>query len=154
MWFVLILFGITGVVWTLNRFWPFTVCPVCAGVSGTWFLLTALALAGYADMEMVRPLVLLLMGGTVVGVAYQGERSWKRAARFPLAWKASVIGAGMPLAFWAAQHASAGVLTAEAVALVMLAYIFFVRRPEGRGSASGAERARVRSLEEKLKGCC
>src|SRR3989344_2590488 len=66
---------ITAVVAALNRFLPFPLCPICSGVSATWLFLTAFVIAGFLEREAFMPLVLLLMGGTVVGISYQGERA-------------------------------------------------------------------------------
>lgn len=156
MWLMLILLlGITGVVRALNRFFAFRICPICAGVSATWFLLSAGVLAGYAQKEVFLPLILLLMGGSVVGVAYQGERSFSWAMKFPLLWKMIVIAAGMPLALWAAQTMSIKALAGEIMVLSLLAYLFFSRRPEEKKSAADdISKARERDLEEKLKKCC
>ena len=38
---------IAAIVWLLNRILPFTLCPVCAAVSGTW-LLIQLALESFS----------------------------------------------------------------------------------------------------------
>lgn len=141
---------LTGLVWLANKVLPFQICPICAAVSGTWLWLTAASLFGFVPAATYQPLILLLMGGTVVGIAYQGERSFALARRWPLAWKIFVVGIGFPAAFWAAEGARPAMLAIEAVVLATLAYLFFLRQPE----VIRAEDSKVRDLEEKLKNCC
>ncbi len=145
---------ITAVVAALNRFLPFPLCPICSGVSATWLFLTAFVIAGFLEREAFMPLVLLLMGGTVVGISYQGERALLWARENPLLWKTLVIIAGMPAAFWAASRPNAGLLAAEAMILGALAYIFFLAG--GSSALAGPEKKSVRidELEKKMKDCC
>lgn len=118
----------------------FRICPICVTVSGVWLILTALVLAGYLRSETFLPLIALLMGGTVVGVAYQFE------SQRPL-----IIAAGMLLAFLAVRSLSFETLLLEFAVLAALAYFLFRKR----GAADGAEKSETReSLEEKLKQCC
>ncbi|MDP3762914.1 MAG: hypothetical protein Q8Q97_02475 [bacterium] len=126
------------------------VCPICAAVAGSWLVLTALILAGALKAEVFLPLVLLLMGGSAVGIAYQGEKSFPWAGRHPLLWKSVSIGAGMSLAFWAARNLSFRVLVLEFLAMAAFAYLFFAREQSARPPKSW----RTRELEEKMKDCC
>ncbi len=84
------------------------------------------------------PLVLLLMGGSVVGIAYQiGKR------------KPLVIGAGMILAFLVARNLSFNVLILEILVLAVIGYFLFLK-PD----TDGREKRPKSELEEKLKDCC
>lgn len=116
------------------------ICPICASVAGTWLVLTVLVLMGYLPLETFLPLIALLMGGSVVGVAYQFEK------RRPL-----IIGAGMLLAFLAVRNLSFKVLVAEFLTIAVLAYFLFAER----SGTTGSDKSKTRgSLEEKLKQCC
>ena len=119
------------------------ICPICAAVSGTWLTLTALVLFGYLNPEIFLPLISLLMGGTVVGVAYQiGKR------------KPVVIGVGMLLAFWAVRNLSFKVFFLELAVLATLAYFLFVKR-DGEDKPVLPRDPKTRELlEDKLKNCC
>lgn len=64
---------IAAVAWFANRFLPFTVCPMCAGVFTTWAWLVGAHIAGY-EVAMTVPAI--LMGGSVVGIAYQLEKKF------------------------------------------------------------------------------
>ncbi|MDP3934636.1 MAG: hypothetical protein Q8Q46_00195 [Candidatus Giovannonibacteria bacterium] len=114
------------------------ICPICAAVSGTWLALTALVLSGYLNSEIFLPLISLLMGGTVVGVAYQiGKR------------KPVIIGAGMLLAFWAVRNLSFKVLILEILAIAIIGYFLFLKP-----AIENPKKTPKSELEEKLKDCC
>ena len=127
------------------------ICPICIAVAGTWLGLTALIIAGLIKTEVFLPLVLLLMGGSAVGIAYQGEKSFAWARRRPLLWKFASIGAGVSLAFWAARNLSFRVLVLEFLAMAALAYLFFARE---RTWQKAAKDSKTRELEEKINDCC
>ncbi|OGF64469.1 hypothetical protein A2661_02925 [Candidatus Giovannonibacteria bacterium RIFCSPHIGHO2_01_FULL_45_24] len=116
------------------------ICPICSAVSGTWLILTALVLAGYLPSETFLPLIALLMGGTVVGIAYRFEK------QRPL-----IIGAGMLLAFLAVRNMTFPVFLLELVVVAGLAYFLFFRKIE---TAEPQNKKARESLEEKMKRCC
>ena len=118
------------------------ICPICAVVASTWLILTALVLAGYLNSEIFLPLISLLMGGTVVGVAYQiGKR------------KPVVIGLGMLFAFWAVRNLSVKIFALEVAVLAVLAYFLFLKQIKKTAAASAAD-SKAAELEEKMKQCC
>ena len=84
---------ITLAVYFLNRILPFKVCAVCVGISGAWLLATLGILIGFIPLDKYGPPILMLMGGTAVGIAYQGEK------RFGFA-KKSAWGLQIPSAIW------------------------------------------------------
>lgn len=144
---------ITALIRLFNKFLPVKICPICAGVSGTWLLLTAAILAG-ADKTTFLPPILLLMGGSVVGIAYQGERSLRWAAGHPLLWKVIVISIGIPLAFLAANSMSIETFSAEIVILGAASYFFFIRTNTSPISEKGVVSDSVKKLEEEMENCC
>jgi len=149
---VLILLAvITLGVKAANKFLPFFVCALCAGVSGTWVLMTFAILVGLAPADLYLPVVTLLMGGTVAGIAYQAEKKfgWRGERAF---WsKFSIIVAG----FYAVHIAVGGlgwsVFTIELFILATLAYLFFVR---GGGTVGKKNSSNVEKLEKELENCC
>ena len=114
------------------------ICPICAAVSGTWLLLQVLILAGYLNAEIFMPAVLLLMGGTVVGVAGRFQKQ-----------KPLIIGIGMILAFLIARNLSFTILVLEIITLVVIGYFLFLK-PE----TESREKRPESKLEKKLKDCC
>ena len=84
------IFVITAVIWLLNKLLPYQLCPICAGVSGTWLWMLTARLLGY-EIDMRIPA--MLMGGSVVGIAYQIEKRLP-INHSPLLWKTLFIPVG------------------------------------------------------------
>ena len=135
----------------VNRFLPFQVCALCAGVSGAWVLLTLAILADFAPPKFYLDVITLLMGGTVVGIAYQAEKTfgWQGEKSF---WaRFAVIIVGFYLAHIAVGALSWTTFAIELVALAVLIYLFFIRKHDG---ASQPHSAKAAELEEQMKNCC
>lgn len=157
MWLpILLIVVITGLVWALNKLLPFKVCPVCAGVSGTWTLLTAAMLSSVLPATSYLLPTAILMGGTVVGIAYQGEKSLQRVRRYPVAWKLAVMAVGFPLVYGAVQYMSWTTFGIELTVLAGVVYLFFVRRGvSGGGHVLHSDDAHnVQRIEKGLEQCC
>lgn len=144
--------ALTMAIKIANKFLPFKICALCAGVSGAWVLLTLAILTGISPAESYLPVITLLMGGTVAGIAYQAERTfgWQGEKSFWL--KFAIIVIGFYLAHIAAGALSWPVFVLEIAALTTLIYLFFVRR--GAGAELKPHSQRVKELEEKMKNCC
>ena len=140
----------TGLIRAVRDKTPIRLCGVCAGTSLTWLGITALILQGalqYQDYGSVLP---LLMGGSVVGIAYQGEFRFEWAFRHPFAWKFFVIVLGFTSSYYAVTHLSWGIFAAEVFVLFLMAYLFFIRKPPKNDQSRTYESY----LETKLKNCC
>ena len=154
---VISIFVITCAVWTVNKLFPFKVCPICAGVSGTWLWMLAASLLGY---QIDLAIVAMLMGGSVVGIAYQLEKKLS-AGKSALLWKVLFIPVGFVVAYslvssqWAMLAASLGI--AGALALLFL-------RSSGKDQSNvkvaaqsqlGEPRPMGREeLKKKMENCC
>ena len=135
--------AVTCFVWILNRFLPYKVCAICAGVSGTWLAMLGARFFGYS----VDPAMLaMLLGGSVVGSAYQLEKKIG-AEEKKLLWKILFIPAGFVTSYGVVYEKWYAVFGAL-VFLVLVAYVFL--------KASGKQEANktVKELEEKMKQCC
>lgn len=141
---------ITLIFVVLNKMLPFKICPICAGVSGSWLILTAGIVFGHWSGDYKLPIA-MLMGGTVVGIAFRGEAKFNWAQKGIYMWKAPVVIVGMPIAYWLLKNMSPIIFVVEATLLALLIYIFFIKslRSEAR-----KDNRRVGELEEKMKGCC
>ncbi len=142
---IVLIWILAGLGWRAGSIVNMHVCPVCVGVSGTWILLLALRFAGVA----IDPIVIAaLMGGSVVGLAYQGEKRLA-AGRSSVLWKVSFIPAGFLLVISVIENnfALAG---AGALAACLIAYIFLYAH---RGSKD-TERQENGFVEKKLTKCC
>ncbi len=149
---VVLILLITGLAWLLNKALPFKVCPICVGVSGTWFLATAGILSGFLSPITYQLIIAVLMGGTVVGTAYQGEKVFDWAAENIFKFRVPVIIIGFILAFLALANLSWFTLVLEALVLAIVTYLYFVA-PYGRGK-SRSDSIQVKKLEEEMKNCC
>src|SRR3989344_2309817 len=76
---------ITTLVWFLNKVLSRKVCPICAGVAGTWIWMLIGILTNQLSVISYQLLVGILMGGSVVGIAYQLE---KRLSAGSAGWRA------------------------------------------------------------------
>lgn len=135
--------GITALVWLANRVRIFRVCPICAGVAGTWLWMLAARALGY---EVDSIALAMLMGGSVVGIAYQMEKRLPQG-RSPLLWKSLFI----PASFVAAYGAISSwwiLFVVTAILLVILAWKF-VEKPH-----NSVRNKKVEELEKKMKNCC
>ncbi|MFH0806122.1 MAG: hypothetical protein V1885_00075 [Candidatus Brennerbacteria bacterium] len=139
---------ITALTWLVNEknLLPIKVCAICAGTAGTWILLLAGILFGWLTFASYMPVVAILMGGSVVGIAYQGER-YLKAGRSALLWKALFIPLGFVTA-WSVTNFALGFAILGVLVLLTVAG-FFLELPLAKGDAARAER-----LEERMKDCC
>lgn len=140
--------ALTAFTWWMNgrKLLPFQVCAICAGTAGTWVWLLAGILTGLLSYVSYMPVISILMGGSVVGIAYQGEKYLKHG-RSSLLWKALFI----PLGFgtvWSVTNFAFGFVILGVFALLAVAG-FFLDLPLSRGGAARAEQ-----LEERMKDCC
>jgi len=147
---------ITFAVWIINKILPFRVCPICTGVSLTWLWLIAAYFFGY-HIDLLIPAI--LMGGSVVGIAYQIEK------RLPLPdtqllWKTLFIPTGFITVYsfirgwWEIFFGSIGTL--------ILLFIIFLWYPHLKGKKgkdiktfpSENQKNQIRGLEKKMEECC
>ena len=136
--------AIAGVAWAASRLLRIPLCPICTGVAGTWLWMLVARQFGYAvDAAMLS----ILMGGSVVGIAYQLE---KRLAggRSALAWKTLFIPAGFAAAYGLALGQWALLAGALAVLLLLSVYFLWARKSATTSSTT------VQDLESKMKNCC
>jgi len=136
--------AIAGLAWAAGRMLRLPLCPICSGVAGTWLWMVVARHFGFAvDAVMLSTLI----GGSVVGIAYQLEKRLAGAGS-PLLWKTLFIPAGFAAAYGLAV-AQWALLAIALVALLLLAAYFLWPR----GSA-GTSSSAVQELESKMKNCC
>jgi len=135
--------GITCAVWLANKVLPFKFCPICAGVAGTWLWMLGLHQLGY-QIDLV--IVAMLMGGSVVGIAYQAEKKLP-AAKLLLLWKALFIPAGFAAVY--SLVSSQWAMAAASLALAFaLSWAFF------KSSETKQPAGKVEELKKKMENCC
>lgn len=140
--------ALTMLTWWLNerKSLPFRICAVCAGTAGTWAWLLIGILTGVLSFVTYMPVVGILMGGSVVGIAYQGEK-YLKMGRSLLLWKASFIPIGFGTV-WSVTHFAFGFVILGILVLIALAG-FFLEPPLRK-----TEAARAARLEKNMKDCC
>lgn len=132
---IISIFVLGFLVWVADKFLPFQICPICTGVAGTWIWL----LIGYFIGYQINPTIIaLLMGGSVVGVAYKIELGKKLKTLF--------IPAGFILVY--------SILIKEwlifFVSLVFLLVILFLPKNGKKGS----DKEKIEELKKKMDNCC
>lgn len=136
---------ITGLVWLFNLVLPFKICPICTGVSGTWLWMLAAKFLGY-EIDLIIPA--MLMGGSVVGIAYQIEKRLP-LNRSPLLWKTLFIPAGFVAIY--------SIISSWWTVFIVIATILFIMAlrfiEEPRSRAIKSDKA-VEELRKKMKNCC
>lgn len=136
------IFVIGGVAWILRRALGLSICPICAGVAGTWGWMLAVHYAGFAvDVTVLG----LLMGGSPVGIAYVLEKHLP-AGRSPIWWKFLAIPAGFA-AMYGLLTSSILWIIGGAVVWGVVAALFFRKTGDGNG-------AQVSRMEKSLEDCC
>ena len=148
------IFAIAGTAWLLNKIpaltagrLPFKICPVCAGVAGTWlWMLPAKFLGWQVDMTILA----LLMGGSVVGIAYQLEKrpafAGASAGKLML-WKLLFIPAGFAAAYSLISFWRTGFLVAT-LALLVILFEFL------KHGGSHVSSEKIEELKKKMQNCC
>ena len=144
------IFAIAGTAWLLNKIpaltagrLPFKICPVFAGIAGTWlWMLPAKFLGWQVDMTILA----LLMGGSVVGIAYLLEKRLP-PGRSPMLWKLLFIPAGFAAAYGLLSFWRSGFL----VAVLALLVISFEFLKHGEPHVSSEK---IEELKKKMQNCC
>ena len=135
---------LTALGWLARKATSSRICPICAGVAGTWLWLLV---AREFGVDVDASVLALLLGATVAGAAYQLEKRLPEG-RSSLAWKTLFVPAGL-----AAAHGLVApnwiVAGAGLVALFVLTTLFLAS-----SRASARDEAAIERLENQMKRCC
>ena len=143
---VISILAVSTLAYFAKRILPLKVCPICAGVFITWAWLLGAYFLGYQINLMIPA---LLMGGSVVGIAYQLEKKARNlSVERLLLWKVLFIPAG----FVTAYSLLAQLWTAFLFAIVFLFLVSFFLLSESGKTKSREETAG--EIEKKMKDCC
>lgn len=142
---VLSILGITTIAVAIRKLGLMNVCPVCAGVAGTWlWMLAGMALGQLSDDQFVLP-VAVLMGGSVVGIWYQIEKRLK--VGMAILPKALFLALGFATVYAVLLQSwkSAGLLV---VPLAIFSFVIVMRSPTPQRDQGKSE------LEQRMEKCC
>ncbi|MBI2640336.1 MAG: hypothetical protein HYW91_00405 [Candidatus Sungbacteria bacterium] len=138
---------ITISAWVVNKFLPWAVCPICAGVAGTWLWILFGIYTGWLEAEGWKLAAAIAMGGSVVGMAYQAEK-FLRPFRSRLLWKTIFISTGFAAVYSLILFWRAGFIIA--VVLLTIFTLKFLAWPRARAVKS----KKVEELVGKMEDCC
>lgn len=127
-----------------TRFLPFKICPICGGVSGTWIWLVSGSLLGY-QIDLTIPA--LLMGGSVVGLAYQLDKKLSHESSSFL-WKVIFIPAGFIVAYSILMERWWMFIT---IATLLSGVSFLFLSPDKK---SNSDKETTKKLKEEMDKCC
>lgn len=137
----------TGIIFILNKLLKIRICPICGGVSLTWILLILAKYSGY-EIDILIPAI--LMGGTVVGIAYSSEKFILNGA-YSLLWKTLFIPAGF-IAVYSFFALPARLFLVSLLPIFTVILFFFasniIYSKEKKISKN------KKDIQEKLKNCC
>ena len=119
------------------------VCPICTAVAGTWLLMLLLRALGY---PISTPVLAMLMGGSVVGIAYQLEKKLRIHESALLVWKSLFMSVGFAV-MYAVLEQQWLVAALGGLFLVVISKAVFLREKI-------ASEESVSEIEKKLKQCC
>lgn len=141
---------LTGIVWIANRIFSIRVCPICAGISGTWIWMLATFFLGY---EINIFILGTLMGGSVVGITYQLEKRFligKILHNKLLLWKTVFMVTGFIAAY--ALINREWVIFSLAIAMITSISVFTVTQKSK--IIDKKQNKNVEQLEKYMEDCC
>lgn len=151
---ILSMFVLAGLAWLTRRILQVSaICPVCAGVAGTWFWIVVGMYFGVLQAESWKLIAAIAMGGSVVGIAYQAEK--RLASRCsPMLWKMLFIPTGFVLVYSVLSWWWTGAVVSFALCIVWLMSCVRIRKAAGERHDFARDAAAVKMLEEKMKNNC
>lgn len=144
---------ITSLVWLLNKISPFKVCPICVGVSLTWLWMLVGILFGWLSVISYQLLVAVLMGSSVAGIAYQGEKKfgWDEEKAFYL--KALFIVVGITFVYLVLNNLNFSTLILLLLVLGIVFYFYFIKKHNIQSKTKASEK--IKALKKKIiEECC
>jgi len=137
------------VAYAANRilsFKTFKICPLCAGVSGTWLWMLAVSALGYWPLEEYQLMLAAMMGGSVVGIAYQIEKRMPES--FGMFHKLTQVVLGFIGIYFLVQLRWLEVAIFIVLGAVPAAIAWFAAKKIHRDSP------KVAALEKEMNKCC
>jgi hypothetical protein len=139
--------GLTILAWSVKRFFPFPICPICVGVSLTWlWMLIGQWIDKLSMVDYQLPMA-MLMGGTVVGGMSKLEKLIE--PKFVLVWKTVFVTSGF-LAMYSLVTGHWLILT---VGIIVAGFATLASKLE-KIEKHKKESEEIKGLKDKMKNCC
>lgn len=141
---------LTCVVWFVNKISSIRICPICTGVAGTWIWMLVMFFLGY---EINLLILGMLMGGSVVGIAYQLEKRFligKILHNKLLLWKTIFMIGGFITVY--ALINSEWAAFSLAIAIIVVISIFAVAQSSEEKLKK--QNKNVKQIEKDMEDCC
>ena len=145
------IFILTSIFWAVKRYLLIDICPICSGVFLTWFIFLILMLTGKISVFVFQMPIALLMGGSIVGIAYKLESKIKEKKSI-LLFKSLFIPIGFALAY-SLVTSSFYQAVFIFVILGIITLIFLKFRSEKKEDDLEKNK-KVEDLLGKMKNCC
>lgn len=141
------IFILAAFAWLIRNFTTIKICPVCTGVAGTWIWLIAGIFAGILPQAVYQLPAAILMGGSVVGIAYQLEKKLplqKSSILFKLIF--------IPTGFFTMYSLILSQWLEFVFAILFLAILllFFIKAPKNPAKIN----KNIEEIKNKIKNCC
>lgn len=142
---------LTVAVRLFDKVTSMNICPICAGVALTWSLSLAGQFTGLLSVAEFQLPTAILVGGSVVGIAYKLEgRLYAGASK--LLWKALFIPSGFSLAYGLLQFDWLNIFLSSA--LLFIVTVCFWAHDTGIAQNEIHSSKAVKELTENMKSCC
>ena len=146
-----LIFILSGISWLIKKYLSLKICPICAGVFTTWFFMFLGMLTGKLGLENFQIPTALLMGGSVVGLAYKFEAKIKKDKSIVL-WKVLFIPVGFALAYSLVLFE----WTQALIFFPILGFIVFsfLKFGDTKKQSQLEKKENAEKLKDKLENCC
>ena len=139
------IWAIAALAWAVRRALRLPICPICAGVAGTW---AWMLIARYMGVSFDPSMLPILLGGSVVGLIFWSEPHLP-AQRSPALWKSLAIPLGFAAAY-ALHDEHWGLLAAALVAMAAATIVFFFKSESVRATDPES----IERLKKQMEHCC
>lgn len=148
--FVATILILTTTVWFVGKISTVKVCPICAGVSLTWLISLSGMYVGVLSIDDFRLPTAILMGGSVVGIAYKLEDNLRKN-RSQLLWKTFFISFGIAFMYGLVLFNPTIVIISGLLSLTVTT-LFIERGGVVTGKSDNSKT--VDELVKKMEKCC
>lgn len=144
---VLSIFIIAIIARFIGKLTPIKICPICAGVAGTWLWLLSGMLTGFLPPAIYQLPAAILMGGSVVGIAYQIEKKIS-SQRSPILFKVLFIPAGFVAMY--SLLLSRWIVFSPAFLLLIIFAALFIKKSKKKVENS----KNIEEIKKNMENCC